>query len=416
MSGDGICAYSGEFLISPAGLELSMNWCGHDCSYCFANLNKPNRRADLASIMGLLANFRSRQTREARLMQAGVPLLVSNHVDVFAGTNAEQFEPIWEVCVEQGVPLAWQTRGAHKPQRKILDRVIRETPRSVWYVSVPFLSDEVRQRLEPRAPSISSRLELIEQLIEAGHVVTVGVNPCSLEWLPEYEPLLDRLKELGVWGVWIQVPYFGKSFRGNLSRNARERLGENFIRDCGEYGSKLDIAHARSAMEYAIGIGLEVFSTEYESPTGFFDPWHEVYDRVMPYWHELINAVDSEMENGVPYAVITREMAQEAMSPLPNLDWSNPLLHKRARQYRKIVQPLPGGKLPKQDADGFWRIMWNDDIFSKSIGPLSFRRMAYASVIENGIITPLLDENGEKLVVYRRKGWKNFYAHTPELA
>jgi hypothetical protein len=60
--------------------------------------------------------------------------------------------------------------------------------------------------------------------------------------------------------------------------------------------------------------------------------------------------------------------------------------------------------------------MWNDDIFSKSIGPLSFRRMAYASVIENGIITPLLDENGEKLVVYRRKGWKNFYAHTPELA
>jgi hypothetical protein len=101
MSGDGICAYSGEFLISPAGLELSMNWCGHDCSYCFANLNKPNRRADLASIMGLLANFRSRQTREARLMQAGVPLLVSNHVDVFAGTNAEQFEPIWEVCAAQ---------------------------------------------------------------------------------------------------------------------------------------------------------------------------------------------------------------------------------------------------------------------------------------------------------------------------
>lgn len=420
MSGDGIRAYAGEFLTSPSGLELSMNWCGHACTYCFANLFKPHRRADIRSVVGLLSEFRRRKSREARLLQAGVPLLVSNHVDPFAGTNAVQFEPIWELCVELGVPLAWQTRGAHKAHRHILDRVVRETPRAVWYVSIPMLDDEVRRRVEPHAPSIGNRLELVQQLTEAGHVVTVGVNPLTTEWLPKFEPLLDQLKASGVWGVWIQVPYFSKSFKGNLDARARDRLGEEFIRSCGEKGSKTDRAHAQAAMAYAKGIGLEVFSTEYEEPTRFFDPWHEVYDRVMPYWHQLVNVIDPMIddpevaEDG--YVVITRELAQEILSPLPEADWAEPLRHKRAKHYRAIVEPLPDGRLPKQDVDGFWRIMWNDDLFCKSLGPTSFRRFAHASIAQDDTIIPLLDENGDRLIVYRRQGWPYTFAKTPELA
>ena len=420
MSGDGIRAYAGEFLTSPAGLELSMNWCGHACTYCFANLFKPDRRADIRSVVGLLSEFRQRKTREARLLQAGVPMLVSNHVDPFAGTNAVQFEPIWELCVELGVTLTWQTRGAHKAHRPIMDRVIRETPRAVWYVSIPMLDDEVRRRVEPHAPSIGSRLELVQQLIEAGHVVTVGVNPLTLDWLPKFEPLLDQLKAAGVWGVWVQVPYFSKSFKGNLQPNARERLGDEFIRRCGEKGSKDDRAHAAAAMTYAKGIGLEVFSTEYEEPTRFFDPWHEVYDRVMPYWHQLVNVIDPLVddpevaEDG--YVVVTREMAQEILSPLPEADWAEPLRHKRAKHYRAIVKPLPDGRLPKQDVDGFWRIIWNDELFCKSLGPTSFRRFAHASITENNQIIPLLDDNGDRLIAYRREGWRYVYADTPGLA
>ena len=420
MKGDGIRAYAGEFLTSPAGLELSMNWCGHACTYCFANLFKPDRRADIRSVVGLLSEYHKRRSREARLLQAGVPMLVSNHVDPFAGTNAPQFEPLWELCVELGVPLTWQTRGAHKAHRPILDRVIRETPRAVWYVSIPMLDDEVRRRVEPHAPSIGSRLELVQQLIDAGHVVTVGVNPVSTEWLPQFEPLLDQLKAMKIWGVWVQVPYFSKSFKGNLSAKARERLGEEFIGRCGEKGSKDDRAHAAAAMAYAKDIGLEVFSTEYEEPTRFFDPWHEVYERPMPYWHQLVNVIDPLVddpevaEDG--YVVVTRELAQEILSPLPEADWSEPLRHRRAKHYRAIVTPLPDGRLPKQDVEGFWRIMWNDDLFSKSLGPTSFRRFAHASVTEAGQIVPLLDDNGDRLIVYRREGWRYTFAETPELA
>jgi DNA repair photolyase len=416
--GDGIRAYAGEFLTSPAGLELSMNWCGHACTYCFANLFKPDRRADIRGIVGLLSEHHQRRSREARLMQARVPMLVSNHVDPLAGTNAVQFEPIWELCVELGIPLTWQTRGAHKAHLRIQERIIRETPRAVWYVSIPMLDDEVRRRVEPHAPSIGSRLELVDQLIEAGHVVTVGVNPLTAEWMPQFEPLLDLLKAKGVWGVWIEVPYFSKSFKGNLSKKARDRLGEDFIRARGEKGSKSDIAHGDAALVYAQGIGLQVFSTSYEAPTRFFKPWHEVYERPMPYWHQLINELDPHLQaaDENDCLVVTRAEAQSILAPLPELDWSEPLRHKRAKHYRAIVKPLPDGRLPKQDVEGFWRIMWNDDLFCKSLGPTSFSRFAHACVVENDKIIPLLDDNGDRLMVYRRQGWRQTFAETPDLA
>ena len=418
MSGDGIRAYAGEFLTSPAGLELSMNWCGHACTYCFANLSKPNRRADIRGTVGLLSEFRQRRSREAKLLQAGVPLLVSNHVDPFAGSNAAQFEPIWQLCVELGVELTWQTRGAHAPQRPFLNRVIKETPRSVWYISIPMLDDTIRRRVEPHAPSIGSRLELLQQLVEAGHVVTVGVNPLSLEWLPKFEPLLDQLKALGVWGVWVQVPYFSRIFKANLDANARQRLGDEFIKQCGEKGTTGDRAHAMAAMAYAKGIGLQVFSTDYDEPTRFFDPWHDVYKRPMPYWYQLINAVDPLLDGADDdeYVVVNRADAEQALSPLPELDWAEPLRHKRAKHYRAIVEPLPGGQLPKQDVKGFWDIIWNDELFCKSLGPTTFSKFAHAAIIEDETIHPLLDKNGDRLLVYNRCGWSKLYAHTPELA
>lgn len=415
MAGDGIRLYTGEFLVSPAGLELSMNWCGFQCSYCFANATNPKRRADLPGIMGLLANYRTRKSREALMLQEGVPMLVSNHVDPFAGTNAEQFQPIWELCMELGIPLTWQTRGAHKPQQAFLNRVVNENPPSVWYVSIPMLDDAKRKQVEPMAPSIESRFELVEQLVAAGHVVTVGVNPLTLDWCPDYEPLLDRIQSLGVWGVWIQVPYFSKTFKGNLRPDDIRRLTPDFIQRCGQNGQPADNHNLMEAMAYARGIGLQTFSTGDEGPTEFFDPWHDVYERPMPYWHQLINVVDAELAEGddESFVIVSKADAMEILEPLPEMDWSEQFRHKRASHYRAITNPT--GKLPRQDVEGFWNIVWNDEIFAKALGVNSFSRFAHASIKDGDRIIPLVDENGDRIAVYRRMGWKHLYAHTPEL-
>jgi hypothetical protein len=116
-------------------------------------------------------------------------------------------------------------------------------------------------------------------------------------------------------------------------------------------------------------------------------------------------------------AVITRADALQVVEPLPELDWSEPLRHKRARRYRELTQPYPGGPLPKQDAAGFWQMVWDDEIFAKSLGLLKFPRMAFAAIVhEDGSATPILDSDGHRLIVYRRKPLPNLYEHVPELA
>jgi hypothetical protein len=216
-------------------------------------------------------------------------------------------------------------------------------------------------------------------------------------------------------GRGLEVPYFAQTFKNNLSPKQVKALGPEFIKRCGERGDAMDIANAREAMAFAKSIGLQVFSTSYEEPSDFFDPWHELYDRPMPYWHQLINVVDSELEPGdeESFVIVSKADAIEILEPLPELDWAEPLRHKNAKHYRAITNP--DGKLPKQDVAGFWDLIWNDEVYAKALGPNSFRCFAHASVRDGETIIPLVDENGDRIVVYRRKGWKYVYADTPEL-
>ena len=108
--------YFGEFMVSVVPLELHLNYCSHKCAFCFANLNSPDRRADVKQIMALLTKYRTRRTLEAKLLQWGFPTLFSNLVDPFAVSNARQALPLIEVYQQLGLPLAYQTKGAGKGQ------------------------------------------------------------------------------------------------------------------------------------------------------------------------------------------------------------------------------------------------------------------------------------------------------------
>jgi|694.fasta_scaffold07757_2 DNA repair photolyase len=414
---DGIRALKGELLWAPEPLELSMNFCGFDCTYCYANARKPDRRVDLPQIMGLLANFRNRDTREARLMQLGYPMIASNHVDVFAGTNARQFEPIWEVCVFQGVPIVWQTRGAHKPQRPILDRIIKETPRSIWYVSIPMWDDEIRKRIEPKAPPIPYRLELIQQLVEAGHSVVVGINPVCVDWLPDYEPLIDRVKELGAFGVWFSALYFGRTFGESLTADKVQRITPELIDRSGCNGSKIDHAHILAAVEYADAAGLSTYYAKSDRPSTMFNYWEEVYGKTMPMIQQLINQAHAwHAEEGDDYTPITRDEAVASMSVLPSGFNYGPFFHSDVKEFRKMMGLPQGAKLPHVNAEEFWSALWNSDYFSAKMGPLSCKVFAYASVKTGETITPTYDDTGHKVLVYNPKGFRYSYAHTPDLA
>lgn len=417
MTKDSIRAFRGELLWAPEALELSMSWCSHACAYCYANARKPGRRVDLPAIVNLLVNFRQRTTREAKLLQLGYPVNISNHVDVFAGSNAVQFEPIWELMMEQKIPIVFQTRGAHKPHQKIIDRVIAETPPSVWYISIPMWDDAIRKRVEPHAPSIPYRLDLIQQLKAAGHEVVVGINPTTLEWLPTFEPLVDRCQELGVWGLWFSSLYFGRTFNESLTAKQVEMITPDLIDHCGCNGAAVDHQHILQIMNYAEAAGLSTYYHRSDRPSRLFHAWERLYPKLMPMIQELINAADEDFNaaGDIPYLVIDKEAAVSSMQLLPEGFNYATFFHSDVKQLR-IEFGLPqGAPLPRFDVDGFWDLLWRSAYFSKKSGPLSVSRFAFASVKNNGEITPLLDDNDDPLIVYRPQGWKYMYASTPEL-
>lgn len=109
--GDSISVYYGEFLTSPCPLELSFNFCSHKCLYCFANLGKPGRFADVGRTLRLLQECDNRTTLEASLLRQRYPVVVSNRVDPFAASNHRQSLPVLRVMAGLGIPVAIQTRG-----------------------------------------------------------------------------------------------------------------------------------------------------------------------------------------------------------------------------------------------------------------------------------------------------------------
>src|SRR5690349_9361171 len=163
-----IYPYVGDFLISPVPLQLSFNWCSHACSYCFANLNSPGRSFDLKEFQTQLKNIYTNNSLTSTLLREKYPVLISNLVDPFATSNYGVAVPVMEMMTNMEIPIMIQTRGGRG-----VDDVLSFLPKSMWYISIPMLKDDIRKQVEPAAPSIESRLQLIDKLKAAGHEVLV---------------------------------------------------------------------------------------------------------------------------------------------------------------------------------------------------------------------------------------------------
>jgi hypothetical protein len=422
---NGINVYITDFMMAPIGLECSLNRCTYNCAYCFANLTYPERHADLPQIMGLLSDFQNRKTREAVFLQQGYPMLLSNRVDPFAGPNADITEAIWEVCMEVGIPLTWQTRGAHKAQKKILDRIIDESPPQVWYLSIPIMDDAVAKNLEPGAPSPSSRLELITQLREAGHEVVIGAIPTHADWLPQPELLCDAIKERDAWGIWTMPLHLDAGYLRNMPERDRIAIGEDAIREAGLKGSDVDFLVSEQATQYAKEIGLQVYGVGVQGATDFWTPFEHLYDNVMPYWQQVLNVADDSLgddDDPDAYVVITRGDAEELLSPIPDINWAENFQLRSAKRLweamtgRPAEERQPGDKMPRVGSKECMDLIWNNRFFGRRYGLAGRDSCAMAVVMEGNEYTPIVDENGDRLFAYRRRGWPYGIAHLPELA
>ena len=284
-----IYPYVGEALISPIPLQLSFNWCSHACSYCFANLNSPGRSFDLKGFQAQLRNIYTNNSLTSTLLREKYPVLISNLVDPFATSNYGVSVPVMEMMTSMEIPIMIQTRGGRG-----VDDVLSFLPKSVWYISIPMLNDDIRKQVEPGAPSIESRLQLIDKLKAAGHELLVGMCPCAPEFLPgndRYE-LLNILKKKGVHGIWLTPLHFNAKQIRSMSQQAKEQLGTQLINRGLTNNKILDEAYfdfIYGIKEYALSIGLEVEGLPDGSKNHLFRPFYSIYQKTFPCIYNFIN-------------------------------------------------------------------------------------------------------------------------------
>lgn len=289
MTGDKLDVYWGELFFVPAPLEVSFNWCNFSCLYCFANLNKPDRTADIGATMRLLADFQNRQTYAAKLLQAKYPVLISNRVDPFAPSNYKQALPVLETLTALDIPVFVQTKGG--PHAYTGAKLIKP---SVWYISIAMLKEELRKQIEPGAPSIASRFDLIEHLLANGHGVYVGINPVVSEWLADdYQSLLNTLKALGVKIAMSQPLHFNEKQAANLSPKERIAIGEELIARSSVRKRKADdhpdIVFQKVVGDYAESIGVENYSFHRGGYSQLPDLFARYYPVRFPLQHDFQN-------------------------------------------------------------------------------------------------------------------------------
>lgn len=307
-----IYPYVGEFLVSPVPLQLSFNWCSHACSYCFANLNSPNRSFDLKEFQTQLKNMYTNNGLTSVLLRERYPVLISNLVDPFATSNYGVAVPVMEMMTNMEIPIMIQTRGGRG-----VDDVLSFLPPSMWYISIPMLNDDIRKKIEPGAPSIESRFQLIDKLKAHGHEVLVGVSPTEEMFLPGKDrfQLLDILKAKGVHGIWIAQLHLNAKQLRIMPDQARERLGESLIEKGIKNAKKIEPSQFEfmdSIKKYALSIGIEVEGLYEGGPNHLFRPFYSLYKKGFPSINNFINWCHETKADNEP---VYFEEFEKLMSP-----------------------------------------------------------------------------------------------------
>lgn len=195
--------YCGEYLVHPAPLHLDLNRCNNGCFYCFANLNKPERKADYQAIVKQLSG--GAKGLAAWLLDHKYPILCSNTTDPFCATNEKSMRMLRPLIEARGHRLVYQTKGS-----KFAVEWMRDEQPTLIDITITGDDNDILRQAEPNAPTFEERMLLAEECKKRGHFVIVSMIPIVLSWWKDLPGMIARLKKAGIGHVWIETLHFSK--------------------------------------------------------------------------------------------------------------------------------------------------------------------------------------------------------------
>ena len=324
-----LAIFPGALFTQPTLLELSQNYCSHKCAFCFANLNKPDRKSDIKSTLKFIQNIFNPEnpafhTLEAYFIRHHHPVLMSNRSDPFAESNYREAVPLIQTMQSLGISIAFQTRGAASPKAKeAMYEIIDTLKPSCFYISINQLDEDIKNQIEKGSPSIKSRLELLEYLAKKNHHTFIGMNPLTPEWMSfdEAKTLINIAKDLGVKGIYTQMLHLAPLQVKNLTQKEKQDIGQNLINlalksfdhDARETHRTL----MRQVWEYGNSAGIPTTYKGDPYPTTYWQPYHECYKHTVPTLSDLINWLVKEK-----HELLTFDMWWNFFEPyLPKGKW-----------------------------------------------------------------------------------------------
>jgi DNA repair photolyase len=386
-----ITPYFGEFLLHPFPLELSTNYCSHKCAYCFANLNKPDRKAAPQSIVNLLAEIDTRKTLAARLLQARYPVLLSNKVDPFAASNWKLTLQILELFAALKIPVGFQTKGG-PGLREAMDLI----GPSCWYFSITAADDETAKKIEPGAPTITERLEMMAMLRSAGHHVWAGVNPLCRQWIPDVKTFAKRLADAGIRHVWSELLHLSRDQVANMSDREKDALTPALIKEAMQRDFAPDaVTHAFDLIDACRENGIDFACKHWPEHSTCLDAYARCYPVRFPTMTEFTSHAWTTLKPG--QEITFDEFCDYMLKNLPDLTM-NELEHYIYCGSRKLAQQIVFVNPPTYRE--ILQVIW--DRRDHSMNPRKSR--AFKSVVtgqdESGAKTFKHDAGGRRVLYF----------------
>jgi hypothetical protein len=173
--------------------------------------------------------------------------------------------------------------------------------KTLWYVSVSYWDDEIRKKIEPAAPSIQSRLELIQELKRRGHAVIAGINPLTKDWCNEkdFDLLTDWLKNNGVKDIWTEALHFNSMQIASMTDRERSNYSPQLLAESKSNKITSLTNHLLDSIDRAKEKGFKVFSIGAGSLDPVFQETHELlghslFKTVSDFVFEMTNELEGD--------------------------------------------------------------------------------------------------------------------------
>lgn len=281
-------------LNSPVPIQFTGNYCSHNCSYCFANINNPKRKLDIKAVTSQLKNYQKRNDLPNYFLREKYPLLISNNIDPFSKSNQPFVNDLIYQLQDIGVPVALATRGGIG-----WEEISKDIPPSVWYVSIPYQDDDLRKKYEPHAPTIEERYNLIETIIKQGHKVLLSINPFNPIFAPNPIQIIEKAIKLGVKSILINKLHLTSVQQANMIESHKKIVGSELLEQAKKRGYTNEWLNLALEMyDYCILNDINLLGMDSGLNQNNFIEFKECYAKTLPTLFDFMNWCYDNKEEG----------------------------------------------------------------------------------------------------------------------